>query len=443
MTTRILLLGLLLLASPSWAQEANASGGYITPVGLSFNQSLSQWYFFYSASGSANTTLAFSEAGGSFHPIALPDTNGFYLISDSSSPFTSSLAAANLAAFDSHFNLSDPESSSRLFNDTSTFSLTAGASTPGGELSLPTLYIPGASDEHAFRVGLAQAGSNFVFVVPRASAAGRDNSTYDFQFFLPYSYAGGVTFYVFSIVAAAPAVTGTTSTPMQSLNYHWAYDGATFTISTERDTSVSLSDQLGKSYNAQSGSSGSATLDVPPGRYSLLLQKSGYYDALDSIYLPAAPPPVQNQTPALPPVPQVSVTRSPEGLTVCLEDNCYFQAVSEADSARLLADLSCNGSLCTLVNISPASFVQKHQLRRVLSPSPAAGARAPATLNFTALVDSLGRGLSDRFGAPSGGAPSSGMMALTLVGLVGLAAAVFFISKAWIFRPRSPGGGYG
>jgi hypothetical protein len=442
MLAYIFALFILLFSPLPHAQGAvNSSGGQITPVSISIDRPLENWYFFYSTSGPSTSTLL--PNGTNFStPVSLGLTSGFYFISDSASPFTSSLSPANLSEFDLHFNLSGRESAYYLFNDTSAFNISAGISTPGGDLLLPTLYIAGALDEHAFRVGLAQAGANFIFVIPYSASVGKDGKYYNYQFFLPYST--GANFYVFSIVppsnttATVSNVGGAPS--LSSLNYNWVYDGSMLTINTEPGTSISLSDSLGKSYNAKSDESGVARFEVLPGRYMIRLQKSGYSEVLDSIYL-SAPNILQNKTEEKQPPPTVSITRSPEGVTVCLESDCYFQEVSQEDLTRLLSDISCNGSICTLLNITPTAFVQKHQLKRVISAGPQAASTPLASFNISALFGSLGRGLSERFGFASQNSSFANIAALSIVfGTIAISA--YLVSKGMFSKPK-PGSGYG
>ncbi|VVB57679.1 Uncharacterised protein [uncultured archaeon] len=435
----------LLIGSLAYAQ-AGAGGGNITSANLDLNQPLSQWYFFYSATnGSADNTISVPGgsdlgASGKFQAVSLPGTSGFYLISDSENPFSDTMAAANLTAFDQHFNLSSRESAALVFNDTSQFSLQAGTSTPGATLNLPTLYIPGKNDTHAFRVGIGQAGSNFIFVVPSQTAVGMDNQSYDFQFFLPYYFNETYTFHVFSITPPSSAAIGPILKP---LNYRWSYNGSRLQVQTEAYASMSMVDLLGKAYNSGADGSGLAQMDIAPGRYTLHLSKSGFSDLTDTLYLPAPipMPETENETTGLTgqKPPQVSVTRSLDGVTVCVDQDCYFQAVAEADSARLLTELSCSGSLCQLINISPYSYIQKHQMVRLAASPSRSGPAQADSVNVSGLLDSLGRGLSNRFGGTAD-TSSGGTIIYIVGGALVLGGAAFLLTKAWPFRPKE--GGY-
>ncbi|VVC01433.1 Uncharacterised protein [uncultured archaeon] len=446
-----MMLAVAVLAAAVFADGGvDAAGGQITPVNLSFEQPLSQWYFFYSASNaSANATISITDsryaAGSNFRQIALPSTSGYYLISDASDPFGASLAAANLSGFDAHFNLSQTESATRLFNETSSFSSDAGVNTPALSLSLPTLYIPGANDTHAFRVGVAQAGQNFIFVVPQASAVGMDGQAYDYQFFLPYSN-DSATFYVFSIVrqAAPSADTGGTPVVSPSIDYQWAYDGTRLQITTLTDVSISMIDVIGKTYNANSGSAAKAELEILPGRYNVRMSKSGYRDLSDTIYLPESALKKEEKPPEKAPekLTKVTVERSQEGITVCVGDACYFQGAAEVDSTRLLSDLTCTGALCELVNISPSAFIARHQLKRI-GQAGVSGANRPDALNIAAQIDALGRDLSARLGGRPNTAASPLELAAIAIGLLASGAAVYWGSKYLTGRKARSRGGYG
>lgn len=448
-----ILLILLVLAmgiSPLFSQGSTlAGGGNITPATLGFDQPLSRWFFFFSSSNStANSTISFTESGvggeGHFIAIAFPSTSGYYLLSDSSNPFSEALQPANLSAFDAHFNLSSTESASRLFNDTSNFNATAGTSTPLINLNLPTLYLSGLQDTRAFRIGLAQAGSHFVFVVPQTSQTGMDGNNYSFQFFLPYSFNQSMTFYVFSIVAPTPTPTPDPGGGVirHSIDYRWAYDGKTLVITTVSDASITLSDVMGKTYNANSGQPGEARLDVLPGHYTLRISKSGYQELTDVLYLPEpvvpVVPPVVPKEPA-----NVTITRSPQGITMCMGGECYYQTSGNSDEALMLSDLNCQGTLCELVGITPASFITKHQMKHVQAASVQARPNPPAAaLDIQSTMDALGHELSLRLGSQTA-APSPFSLVALVVSLLAVALCVYWAAGHWSWQRMKPRGGYG
>ena len=450
------LLTLAVVLSTAFAESGvDSNGGTITPVTLDFGQPLAQWYFFYSSSeASSNSTISFADtgygSGSNFMAIALPPTSEYYLISDSPDPFSAPMQAADLNAFDAYFNLLPAESASKLFNDTSAFSVSAGVSTPGIQLDLPTLYVSGRDQAKAFRVGLAQADTHFIFVIPQTSEIGMDGRSYAYQFFLPYTNNQSMTFYAFSIVPpaaqAAPSEVKTKVTP--SIGYRWTYDGETLQIFTDPQVSISLNDVMGMTYNANSGERGEADLTVLPGKYTVQLSESGYKETTDTIYLPEPLVPIEKPKEEIPTNKElpgnVTVTRSPEGIKMCVGGECYFQTMTnaESDTTSMLSDLTCTGSLCELVDIAPSAFIVKHQLRRMSSSGVQTGPSSQAAFNIESVMNNLGRQLSTSLGSRST-APSSVDTTAAIISILAVGLTVYWASGYWSRQRTKPRGGYG
>ncbi len=343
-----------------------------------------------------------------------------------------------MSDLDSHFRLPGIESASTVFNDTSSFVLTTTAGAAAGTLDLPTLYIPGANSTQAFREGIVQAGSSFIFVIPRVPAVGLDNKSYDYQFFLPYYDSGGPqTFYTFSVVLPATA-TAASGTSLQPLNYNWAYHDGQLDLSTEPAATLVLVSELGKSYTFRADQAGQILALLAPGRYTMQISKIGFISMTDNLYIPAATtplPPQPQEKPAPPQVPTVTVTPTPDGNLICFGADCYLQEAGGEGSLQALTELSCTGSICRLVGVNQTLFVQKHGLKPYLS-SPRANTGAGGPLNFTRMLGDLGRGLTQQFGPAQTG--NSGIPVLfAIAALIGGAAFLYFRGGG---RPRR--GGY-
>lgn len=424
----LLLVSLVLfMAYP--AGSTNATGGYITPVNLSIDQPLAHWYFFYgNSTGSASTMLLNStdstDLSNNSTAVYFSTTYSVYFISDVSLPFGSPFAAPNLTDFDAHFQIPEPESVLKVFNDSSSFALVSTSGASAGTLDLPTLYIPGTGNAQAFREGIVQAGSSFLFVVPRSPAAGLDGQTYDYQFFLPYNYNGSQTFYTFTVV---PPATTTTTTPSgsgggeQPLDYNWAYHDGQFDMSTEPEATLVLIDELGKSYTFRADQAGQIITSLSPGRYTIRVSKIGFISMTDNLYIPTTAFPLQPPEPKPPvqaPASIVSITRTPEGNIICFDSDCYLQEAGAGGSLQELTELSCTGSICRLVGVDRALFVQMHGLKPYGAGLRSRSGAAGGPLNFSAMLDALGRGLSQQLGPAGTGSPAI-LVVFAIAALVG------------------------
>ncbi len=441
----LVLLVLLVIPLAFAADSTNATGGYITPVNLTISQQLSYWYFFYGTSTGGTSTLVFNNTNSTYlsnsTPVYFSATHNLYFISDSPLPFSGPFVVPTLSEIDAHFNLPEVESVSKVFNDTSSFALENTTGDSAGTLALPTLYIPGANSAQAFREGIVKAGTSFLFVIPASSAVGLDGLSYDYQFFLPYSYNGSQTFYAFSVVPPANNTTTPAVTPaepaggaqLQPLNYNWNYNDGQLSFSTEPAATIVLISELGQTYTFRADQAGQVLALLAPGRYTMQISKLGYISMTDNLYIPSTVTPLPPQVPPVqPPSTLVSITPTPDGNLICFGNDCYLQAGDE--ELQALTELSCTGSICRLVGINQTIFVQKHGLKPYFSGSRTGNGGGP--LNFSRMMEVLGQGLSQQFG-PSGQGGSSVLLLFAFAALIGAAALLYFRAG-----PKPRRGGY-
>ncbi|MFH1095525.1 MAG: hypothetical protein V1728_04875 [Candidatus Micrarchaeota archaeon] len=447
-----LLLTPVLSADPL-AGSINASGGSITPANISFVANSDRWLFFYGNATPTNATSfsvpsqALNDSSDSMRYISLlTPSYQQYLLSESSSDPLTVYSAPNLTAFDQSHGLSGINSVGVAFNSTSNFSLYTRDGVPAGILSLPTVYLPGyypngTSNPQAFREGLVQAGSGFIFVVPIGRAIGFDGRTFDYQFILPYSISSSNQFYAFAI-SSPLATSGGTGLP--TVNYQWSFDGQTLMITTSPGATIVLHDELGKAYNVVADSNGIARLAVSPGsKYSLRLSSGGFQDATSSLYLPQ-PTMVEPTKPAPQPAvpsgsskPQVRTLRTPQGLLVCIGDECYLREASESETQALLSELSCNGDVCQFRgNFSEIVSKYKLQPRSDLSIPRSFSSSPP--FDVAAALAGVGPALSAQFSSIASASPDSGPV-LFVIALCAGAGVILFLR-----RPGAPKiqGGY-
>ncbi len=419
---------LLLLVIPlAFAQGGvDAAGGQITGVNFSIDQPLDHWHFFYGNAG-ANATSLLNYTGNSNNSslITLSSTHGLYFISDTPMPFGGTYRAPNLTEFDAHFGIPGIESSSLLFNDTSDFILSTTTGTAAGVLPLPTLYIPGTNDSHAFREGIMQSGSSFVFVVPISGALGADGQAYDYQFFLPFDFNSSQSFYTFAVVIPPPPASGSGAQP---LNYDWNYADGSLNFNTHPGATITLTDELGRTYTFTADNAGQMIATLPPGEYTMQVTEPGFIGMTDTLYIPAGAQgntPTEPGQPAPPAAGTVTITSTPEGNVLCFGSDCYLQEAGSSESLQALSELSCTGSICRLVGANQTYFIQKHNLTRTTAAGARGAARTSPPLNFNNMLKSLGDGLTSQFGSTSSGG-SSIFIAFALVALAGGAVLLYF-----------------
>ena len=452
-----LLAAVLLFASAVRADPLagaiNATGGSITPANISFVANSDRWLFFYGNSTPTNSSSfsipssALNDSSDSMRYITLlTPTYQQYLISERSSDPITVYSLPNLTAFDQSHDLSGINSVSVVFNTTSNFSLFTRDGDPAGSFSIPTVYLPGyysngTQNLQAFREGLVQAGSDFIFVIPIARGPGFDGRAFDYQFVLPYSISSGNRFYPFAIL---PPVAYSGGTSLPTVNYQWSFDGQALVITTAPGATVVLHDELGKAYNVVADSNGIARVILPPGsKYSLRLSSSGLQDATTSLYIPVPtqaepaplkPPPVSATGSS---TPEVRTMRTPQGLVVCIGDECYLREASESESQALLSELSCNGDVCQFTG-NFSDLVSKYKLQRRADLSIPRSASASSSFDVAAALAGVGPAFSAQLSSISGGRPDSGPVLLVIALCAGVGAILL------LRRPSAPKiqGGY-
>ncbi|PIT84158.1 hypothetical protein COU37_04825 [Candidatus Micrarchaeota archaeon CG10_big_fil_rev_8_21_14_0_10_45_29] len=418
----ILIIAQLAFANITSNTSADAWGGNITQVSFTLNQTSNRWFVFYGYSNGSSTSLTLSssmiyDSSDSSHLLNLPSTYSYYIISDESSPFDGNYSTPDLGSIDSHFNLRNYESSSHVFDSTANFSVYNSSNDTTVTLSLPTAYFAGKSNGgstnwQAFRQGIVLKGTSILFIVPSSSATGFDGRTFDFEFALPYDQFGGNSFYIFTIAAPyepPPTLLSTGGdTPLGSLGFSWAYDGKILTIHTTPGASITLRDSLGASFSPQSESGGDYKFEVPAGfKYYAYLSKSGY-DRLDTslyISLPVKttgekekedkekekPTGEEGET-------DVTIEQTPSGTIICIGNDCYESEFAEIAKVQELQELSCYGSICKLVGIDGAAFVEKYSLTKSPYQSTRRGESA-AALDISKMFSDFGYEVSAGLGS--------------------------------------------
>lgn len=460
----ILLISQLAFANITSNTSAAAWGGNITQVSFTLNQTSNRWFVFYGYSNGSSTSLSLSpsmiyDTSDSSHLLTLPSTYSYYIISDESSPFDGNYSTPDLDSVDSHFNLRNFESSSHVFDSTSNFSVYNSSNSTTVTLSLPTAYFAGKNIDNstnwqAFKQGIVLKGTSTLFIVPSSSATGFDGRAFDFEFALPYDQFGGNSFYIFTIAepyTPPPAVSTGGDAPLGSLGFSWSYDGKILTVYTTSGASITLRDSLGASYSSQSEGGGEYKFEVPAGfKYYAYISKSGY-ERLDSsmyISLPVKPKTEaeeKEEQDAKKPTadgeePDVTIEQSPTGTIICIGEDCYVSEFAEVAKLQELKELSCYGSICKLVGIDGAAFVEKYSLVKSPYKSTRRGEGAGA-LDISKLFSDFGYEVSSGLGsATSWQEKDRGFFFYSFVFFA--IAALFVYLFRQNFSRHASGGGY-
>ncbi|MFA5108582.1 MAG: carboxypeptidase-like regulatory domain-containing protein [Candidatus Micrarchaeia archaeon] len=457
-------LSLMFLAYATLSEAAvSAYGGNITKVNFSVLGASDRWFAFYgnSSGSSANSTISLgSDIPENYSDAARLRTYGgtfsYYLISSDSSPFGGgSYSYPNLTLFDSNFGLANSSTISYIFDSNSTFILYTGSDWSNVSLSLPTLYLSGqnangSTNSNAFRQGLVQKGTSFLFIVPVNATRGFDGRTFDFEFALPYASGSTNQYYIFAVSNQSTPTPTPTDTgqsvvgPLPSLSFGWAYDGKTLYINTEPGATVWLRDELGATYSGVADAKGAYSYNAPAGfKYYIAVTKSGYGTVESSIYIPL---PIivksQNNTPVQQPTKvDVVIETTPSGPVVCIGNDCYSGDFATESNVQALSELSCSGSICRFVGISEADFIEKYKLRRVsvirqsTSSSPFA-----SSVDFSSMFNNLGYELSSGLGSMSAWPQKEQGFFLYAFMFFAIAALIVYVFKSKLSRPKFNGG---
>ncbi|MFH1306572.1 MAG: hypothetical protein ABIH83_02865 [Candidatus Micrarchaeota archaeon] len=416
------IIALLLLSAFAYANGSNgtvsAQGGNITSIQItSFSQHSDRWYAFYgsanSSAGNATFSLSSNIVGNTTDATRLMNftqTYHYYFISDDSSPFSGNYSVPTLSAFDSHFSLTGAESSSYVFNETTSFAIYTDSAGSTTALSLPTLYLAGqyangTENPQAFKQGIVQRGSSYLFIVPSSSAKGFDGRTFDYEFALPYSISSSNTFYLFAVTApvtSVPTTGGDIVLPL--ISFTWSYDSKNLRIETESGATISMYNELGSSFYGTANSGGVYTTAAPSGfKYYISVSKSGFRSADTSIYIPPpvhiiqqGPGPGEGQ--GAEGRKEVFVGEREGKAMICIDEECYESDVLEAGSVELLVDLSCTGDVCHFVGTTEDVFKEKYGLRQIPVKRPKREPTSPVA-DVGVFFDTLGYELSSSLGS--------------------------------------------
>ena len=406
-----------------FAQGADSEGGNITPVNLTFEQNAYQWYVFWGNENNSTSNSVFSisnitisNISNSTRLLSFPPTYEYYVISDVSNPFSSSnYSSISFSQLDSHFGLSTDESSSYVFDSTSSFRVYSNSQGNYTDILLPTVYFPGnysngTSYAHAFKQGAAKIDSNPVFLVPKSEYSGIDGADIDYQFALPYSESSSNTFYLFSVSdqnapppaqIPPPAIQSGSGTPTASLS--WEYDGVSLTVITESYADVIARDQLGSSYSGKASSYGKFNFRAVAGfKYYLSVSKEGFNPSYTTLYIPT--PTIltgekMNDTSGAQTSDIFLIENPFSGTIICIGLDCYApESGSILDSAELLSELSCTGSICRFVGTTQVEFVQKYKLKKIPITFTAPRPGSPSVFDLSHFMQTLSLQVSSALG---------------------------------------------
>lgn len=384
----LILLAISMLSAIMHCTPVDGKGGEITEITISTEQDSDRWFAFY---GLINWSTTWSPRLNITSDIAanatdetrylhLPKTYQYYLVSDKPNPFSSTdYVSPNLTLFDQRHNLSGVNSVSFLFENSSDFTL-VNTYFDRPTYTLPTIYLNGQDadgdiDEDLFRQGLIQLEDAFLFVVPTGTKKGFDGRNYDFQMVLPYSIYTDNTYYIFGFIEPVDPRGSSEGNP--TIQFDWQYDGTYLHVYTERYAAVTVRDELGKAYNANTKRDGIARLEIPFGmKYYIIVTKSGYRRNMELIYIPIPTKDYTNATgPDLLIIPPENISSNVTDGTadahiICTDDSCFEWDSSVHGSLDEITDLVCSGSNCIFVGIDEDGFIKKYDLEPVTYTRP-------------------------------------------------------------------------
>lgn len=356
--------------SIAFASSVPAEGGNVTPLVLNFTSASSRWVVFF---GNSTSTLG-SQSLAIPNPdvesgrlISLIATNSYYWVSDSPSPIFT-LSPANLSALDAKYGLAGGESSGELFNETYNFTLLepygqGGALwAEGSAVFFEGVNSSGSPVPDAYRQGVFQSGSDFLFIVPLYNASLGNGTSYQYVFALPYDTSGSSqVFYLYSTLSNAtlpPPPVDTGGGALKPVPFRWSYDEGGLAIFTVPHALILIQNAQHRAINDNADIYGKALFRLLPGTYRATIIASGYLEANVEITLV----PITATLPS-PPLASPEIDFSANGTVqrVCFEGECY---VRTGGSLTPLDEISCSGGLCKFIGDDFIEFVTRNDFQK-------------------------------------------------------------------------------